>query len=81
MSIQALREQLSHENRAAKALLESKGDRPWTKEEQGKFDELMDEAERVENQIEAAQRLMDDEADDSFRNVKKKEKRLQLKRY
>lgn len=74
MSIQNLRERLGALKKEARNLLENKGSATWTKEEQGKFDELMDEAERVENQIEAAQRLMDDEADDNFRNVKKKDK-------
>lgn len=74
MSIQNLRERLGALKKEARNLIENKGSATWTKEEQGKFDELMDEAERVENQIEAAQRLMDDEADDNFRNVKKKDK-------
>lgn len=74
MSIQNLRERLGALKKDARNLLENKGSATWTKEEQGKFDELMDEAERVENQIEAVQRLMDNEAEDSFRDVKKKDK-------
>lgn len=74
MSIQNLRERLGALKKDARNLLENKGSATWTKEEQTKFDELMDEAERVENQIEAVQRLMDNEAEDSFRDVKKKDK-------
>lgn len=74
MSIQNLRERLGALKKDARNLLENKGSATWTKEEQTKFDELMDEAERVENQIEAAQRLMDDDAEDSFRDVKNKDK-------
>ncbi|BEP93236.1 phage major capsid protein [Acidovorax sp. A79] len=74
MSIQNLRERLGALKKEARNLIENKGSATWTKEEQGKFDELMDEAERVENQIEAVQRLMDNEAEDSFRDAKKKER-------
>ncbi len=71
MSIQALREQLSHESRQAKALLESKGDRPWTKEEQATFDNHMDTAERLESQIKAHQRLLDINAERDFEEAAK----------
>lgn len=71
MSIQALREQLSHENRAAKALLESKGDRPWTKEEQATFDNHMDTAERLESQIKAHQRMLDADAERNLEDAAK----------
>lgn len=74
MSIQNLRERLGALKKEARNLIENKGSATWTKEEQGKFDELMDEAERIENQIEAVQRLMDNEAEDSFRDAKKKDK-------
>lgn len=66
MSIQALREQLSHENRTAKALLDSKGDRPWTNEEQAAFDAHMDTADRLKAQIKAHQRMLDADADRQF---------------
>lgn len=71
MSIQALREQLSHENRAAKALLESKGDRPWTKEEQATFDAHMDAADRLSAQIKAHQRMLDAEAEANFQDARR----------
>lgn len=71
MSIQALREQLSHENRQAKALLESKGDRPWTKEDQATFDSHMDNAERIDAQIKAHERLNDIKAEADFADAAK----------
>lgn len=66
MSIQALREQLSHHNREAKALLEANGDRAWSKEDQAKYDGLMDKAESLSNQIKAHQRMLDAEAENNF---------------
>lgn len=71
MSIQALREQLSQENRAAKDLLDSKGDRPWTKDEQATFDKHMDTAERLGSQIKAHQRMMDADAESQFQDAAK----------
>jgi len=72
MSIQALREQLSQENRAAKHLLAEKGSIPWTADEQKKFDAHMDTAERLQKQIDAHQKLMDDDAEANFRDAPKK---------
>lgn len=73
MSIQALREQLSQENRAAKALLAEKGSIPWTADEQKKFDAHMETAERLQSQIDAHQKLLDDDAQNNFRDAKKKD--------
>lgn len=70
MSIQALREQLSHELRAAKALLEANGDRAWSKEDQAKYDGHMDKAESLESQIKAHQRMIDADADRAFKDAK-----------
>ena len=75
MSIQALREQLSHENRAARALLDSKGDRPWTKEEQATFDNHMDTAERLKAQIQAHQRMLDADAERNFSDAQRESKK------
>lgn len=69
MSIQALREQLSHENRAAKALLEANGDRKWSAEDQGKFDAHMDTASALTNQIKAHQRILDADAESLFNDA------------
>lgn len=71
MSIQALREQLSQENRAAKALLAEKGDRVWSAEDQAKFDGHMDNANRLNAQIKAHQRMLDAEAEANFEDAKK----------
>lgn len=74
MSIQALREQLSQENRAAKALLAEKGSIPWTAEDQKKFDGHMETAERLQAQIDAHQNMLDDDAQANFRDATKKDK-------
>ena len=71
MSIQALREQLSHENRAAKALLEANGDRKWSKEDQAKFDGHMDAANSLDGQIKAHQRMLDADAERQFDDAAK----------
>lgn len=69
MSIQALREQLSHENRAAKAILADMGARTWAKEDQDKFDGHMETAERLQRQIDAHQRVLDDDSEKNFKDV------------
>ena len=74
MSIQALREQLSQEIRAAKALLAEKGSIPWTAEDQKKFDGHMETAERLQAQIDAHQKMLDDDAQANFRDATKKDK-------
>ncbi|MBS0427600.1 MAG: phage major capsid protein [Proteobacteria bacterium] len=71
MSIQALRERLNDLNKQAKNQLAEKGDVTWSKDDQVKFDALMDEAERLQSQIEATQKVLDREAQDSFRDVKR----------
>ncbi len=69
MSIQALREQLSHETRAAKALLDSNGDRKWSKEDQAKFDTHMEACTALEGQIKAHQRMLDADAARQFNDA------------
>ena len=69
MSIQALREQLSLENRAAKALLEANGDRTWSKEDQDKFDGHIDTSNRLGAQIKAHQRMLDADAERQFNDA------------
>lgn len=69
MSIQALRERLSALNKEAKNQLESKGSTTWSKEDQAAFDAKMEEAERVQSQIEATQRVLNMEADKTFNTV------------
>lgn len=74
MTIQQLRERLGALKKEARNLVENKGSATWTKEEQAQFDSMVDEAERIERQIEAHQRLLDNEAEDSFRQLPTKEK-------
>ena len=69
MSIQALRERHAALNKEAKHLLAEKGDQVWSKEDQAKFDTLMDDSERVQRQIASHQRVMDDDAEANFKDV------------
>jgi HK97 family phage major capsid protein len=72
MSIQALREHKTELARQANQLLADKGAQVWSKEDQGKFDALMDEAERVDAQIEAHQRTLNQRAEEHFDDAKRK---------
>lgn len=65
-SIQALRERKNELARQANQLLADKGDQTWTKEDQAKYDGIMDEMERLGGQIAAHQRMIDAEADKHF---------------
>lgn len=65
-SIQALRERKIEFARQANHILAEKGEQTWTKEDQTKYDGLMDEMERVAAQINAHQRRLDAEADNVF---------------
>ena len=69
MSIQALRERLAASNKEAQNILAEKGSQTWTAEDQAKYDNLMDEAERTARQIEAHQRQMNIEAEDATKNI------------
>jgi HK97 family phage major capsid protein len=69
MSMQALRERLSATNKSANQLLAEKGSQTWSKEDQAKFDGLMEEAERLQSQIEAHQKVLDLEAGKAFKDV------------
>ncbi len=71
MSIQALRERLNSQKAQARKLLDDKGSTTWTAEDKAKFDSLVDEAERTEQQIEAHQRLLDDRAEKDFNDLPK----------
>jgi len=75
MSIQALRERLASLKKQARNLLEETGSATWSAENKAKFDALVDEAERVEQQIEAHQRLLDNEAENNFDNVPRNERK------
>jgi uncharacterized membrane protein len=45
-TLKELRERVAAQKKAARHLLEEKGDRIWTDEDQKKFDNLADETER-----------------------------------
>lgn len=65
-NIQALRERKQALAKDANHILAEKGDQAWTKEDQAKYDGIMDEMERIGAQISAHQRLLDQEADNFF---------------
>lgn len=69
MSMQALRERLSALNKDSRHLLAEKGSTTWSKEDQAKFDGLMDEAERTQTQLAAHERLLNQQAEDDFKDV------------
>lgn len=71
MSIQALRERLNSLKKEARNLLDSKGSATWSAEDKANFDKLVDEAERIEQQIDAHQRLLDKRADEDFTDLPK----------
>lgn len=72
MSMQALRERLSALNKDANHILAEKGSQTWTKEDQAKFDLNMDEAERLQSQITATQRVLDADAEANFSDLTRK---------
>lgn len=69
MSMQALRERLSAINKDANHLLAEKGSQTWGKDDQAKFDGMMDEAERVQSQIDAHQRVLNLQAERTFNDA------------
>lgn len=71
--IQALRERLSALKKEANAQLAAAGAKTWTAEDKAKFDAVVDEAERVEQQIDAHERAMNIAADKNFSNVLRNE--------
>lgn len=71
-SIQALRERLAALNRKMKNQLAEKGSATWSKEDQAIFDADSDEAERLQRQIAAHQKVLDQEAQENFSDPEKK---------
>lgn len=65
-NLQALRERKQALAKDANHILAEKGDQTWTKEDQAKYDGIMDEMQRISDQITAHQRLLDQEADNFF---------------
>ena len=70
-NIQNLREQQHDLAKQANHILAEKGDRVWSKDDQAKYDGIMDQMELIGGQIKAHQRLLDAEADKHFENVGK----------
>lgn len=68
-NIQALREKIGALANQANHLLAEKGDQTWTKEEQATFDNLTGEIELAKNQIKAAEKMRELEADKFFENA------------
>jgi len=68
-SLIALREKFQAKSKEAKHILEEKGDAVWTKEDNAKFDAAMDEAEVIKAQIDAHQRKIELDAEESFKDV------------
>lgn len=65
-TLQALRERKQALAKDANHILAEKGDQTWTKDDQAKYDGIMDEMQRISDQISAHQRLLDQEADAFF---------------
>lgn len=68
-SIQALREQKAALAKEARNMIEQKGDRKWTTEEQATFDAKADQMEDLDREITNVQRVMDQEAEERFDDV------------
>lgn len=68
-SIQALREKHNQLVNEANHILSEKGDRVWTKEDQQKFDNAMDEADLCKKQIDAHQRKVEQDTEESFKDI------------
>ncbi len=66
LSIQAQREKIANLAQSANHLLAEKGDQTWTNEEQVKFDGYTSEIELIKNQIKAAEKMRELEADTFF---------------
>lgn len=73
-NIQAMREKIANLATQANHLLNEKGDTTWTKEEQAQFDGYTNEIELLKNQIKAAEKLRELEADEFFNSAAGKKK-------
>jgi HK97 family phage major capsid protein len=65
-NIQPMREKIATLANSANHLLAEKGDQTWTNEEQAKFDGYTSEIELIKNQIKAAEKMRELEADQFF---------------
>lgn len=66
ISIQAQREKIATLANSANHLLAEKGDQTWSAEDQGKFDAYTSEIELIKNQIKAAEKMRELDADKFF---------------
>jgi len=71
-NIQALREKIANLAKQANHLLSEKGDQTWSVEDQSKFDGFTNEIELAKNQIKAAEKMRELEADNFFDQAQKK---------
>ena len=68
-NIQALREKIANLSAQANHILNEKGDALWSAEDQAKFDGFTNEIELAKNQIKAAEKLRELEADEFFNSA------------
>lgn len=68
-NIQALREKIANLAKQANHLLAETGSATWTAEQQTQFDNLADEIGRLKNQVLAAERMRELEADNFFNDA------------
>lgn len=73
-NIQAMREKIANLAKQANHLLNEKGDTTWTKEEQAQFDGYTNEIELLKNQVKAAEKMRELEADEFFNSAAGKAK-------
>lgn len=71
-TIQEMRESLSAKVREAQNLLANKGDSVWTEDDQKKYDALIVDCDRIKDQIDRTQKLLDLEAENHFSDAKTK---------
>lgn len=73
-NIQAMREKIANLAKQANHLLNEKGDATWSAEEQSQFDGFTNEIELLKNQIKAAEKMREIEADEFFNSAAGKQK-------
>jgi HK97 family phage major capsid protein len=71
MSIQASRERKAALHKEANHLLAERGDVVWSKDDQQKFDQLMDQITRVDAQIDAHEKMLQADTDKNFNDAHK----------
>ena len=68
-NIQSLREKIANLSAQANHILNEKGDALWSAEDQAKFDGLTNDITLAKNQIKAAEKLRELEADEFFNSA------------